>query len=157
GQANLGRAFPPKAINILTRRTPDLVDPNDRPSMPWGAPIDRSNPKKTWFHEYANGAVTLSKDGLTPLPGLIFWPRTSSSESGNVRFEVQIDGAGGSISMPMLFVDNRAAHWPDTLVALAAYYNQDSLASKRTIFHNGTPRRYATESKAGDATFETLS
>jgi hypothetical protein len=156
GQANLGRAFPPKAINILTRRTPDLVDPNDRPSIRWGDPIDHSNPNPTRVHEYANGAVTLSNDGVSRLPGLVFWPRTSSSESGNVRFEVQIDGAAGSISMPMMFVDNVAAHWPDTLAALTNYYNQDTLAHKRTISHNGTPRRYATESKAGDATFETL-
>jgi hypothetical protein len=156
GQANLGRAFPPKSINILTRRTPDLVDPTDHPARPWVAKTDAIQNSTSLVHEYANGAVTFSPNGTSLLPGLIFWPRTSSSESGNVRFEVQIDGAGGSISMPMLFVDNTAAHWPEALTALAAYYNQDALVDKRTIFHNGTPRRYATESKAGDATFETL-
>src|SRR5262249_6944467 len=70
GQANLGRAFPPKTINILTRRTPDLVDPNDRPSIGWADPINNRNGQPIWFHEYANGAVTLSNDKLTRLPGI---------------------------------------------------------------------------------------
>src|SRR5262249_25621669 len=155
GQANLGRCFPPKIINILTRRTPDLVDPNDRPSYDWRNE-DRIGASDYFAREYANGAVTLSENKQPRLPGLIFWPRTSSSESGNVRFEVQIDDTGGSISMPLLFVDNTADHEPKPLKALATYYNQEALVAKRTVLHHGTPRRYAPESKAGDATFETL-
>jgi hypothetical protein len=148
GQANLGRCFPPQTINILTRRTPDIVDPTDHPSIGWTGS----------FREYANGAVSFkSNTGDTPLAGLVFWPRVSSSESGNVRFEVQIDDTGGSVSMPMLFVDNVAAHTPETVEALTGYYNQSTMESKRTVLHGGTPRRYAIETKQGDSTFETLS
>ncbi len=146
GQANLGRCFPPRTINILTRRTPDIVDPNDRPSIGWTGS----------FREYANGAVAFTKDGKTPLAGLVFWPRVSPSESGNIRFEVQIDDTGGSISMPMLFVDNAAAHTPETIEALTKYYNHARMESKRVVSHGGTPRRYAVETKDGDSTFETL-
>jgi hypothetical protein len=149
GQANLGRCFPPQTINILTRRTPDIVDPTDRPSIGWNA-------APPYVQEYANGAVSFSSDGKTPLDGLVFWPRVSSSESGNVRFEVQIDDTGGSVSMPMLFVDNVAAHTPETVAALTRYYNRKHMESKRTVLHGGTPRRYAIETKQGDSTFETL-
>jgi hypothetical protein len=155
GQANVGRCFPPQIINILTRRTPDIVDPTDRPSIK----IDRVIKDAPYrYHEYAKGAVTFSKDGgITPLAGLVFWPRVSSSDSGNVRFEVQIDDTAGSISMPMLFVDNVAAHTPETMAAVCEYYNQTTLVAKRTVYHGGTPRRYAIENKDGDSTFETLS
>jgi hypothetical protein len=155
GQANVGRCFPPQIINILTRRTPDIVDPTDRPSIKIDSVI-KDAPYR--YHEYAKGAVTFSKDGgITPLAGLVFWPRVSSSDSGNVRFEVQIDDTAGSVSMPMLFVDNVAAHTPETMAAVCEYYNQAMLLTKRTVYHGGTPRRYAIENRDGDSTFETLS
>jgi hypothetical protein len=153
GQANVGRSFPPQIINILTRRTPDIVDPTDRPSIKFGD----SSSGTFFFHEYAKGGVTFAATNKILLPGLVFWPRVSSSDSGNVRFEVQIDDTAGSISMPMLFVDNVAAHTPETMAAVCEYYNQTTLAVKRMVFHGGTPRRYAIENKDGDSTFETVS
>ncbi|MGI3902905.1 MAG: hypothetical protein ACRYGP_33405 [Janthinobacterium lividum] len=152
GQADSGRAFPARVIDVLTRQTPDLINAADDPggrctAAGGGGPINVSDGE--------DGEITFARDGRS-LAVRAFWPRTSRSVEGDVRFTLQIDETGGAVSLPMIFVDNRAANQPDVMAALVDYYNDPEREGRRRTLHHGTPRRYAAELKAGDATFETL-
>jgi hypothetical protein len=147
GQAYEGRRFPPRHIEILTRRTPDLLDPWD--TRPGGL-------KPNTFQELGNGAVYFSDAAGHILPGLCFWPRTARFKGADVRFEFQIDRDGGSVTMPLIFADNTAVENAGTMTALTRYYNRPENRGLRTVEHNGAPRRYATEAKEGEATYETV-
>ena len=147
GQPYEGRRFPPRHIEILTRRTPDLLDPWD--TRPGGI-------EPNGWQELANGAVYFSDAGGHILPGLCFWPRTARFKGADVRFEFQIDRDGGSVSMPLMFADNTAVENSTTMAALTRYYNATDNRTLRTVEHNGAPRRYATEAKEGEATYETV-
>jgi hypothetical protein len=152
GQAFEGRRFPPRSIGILTRQTPDLLDPLDqRPN--W---MQAGGGSDTIAQELANGAIYFRNPDNHVLPGLCFWPRTGRFKGGDVRFEFQIDGEGGSVSMPLIFVNNTAAENTITMAALSRYYNADTNKPVRTVDHNGAPRRYAPEARVGEATFETI-
>jgi hypothetical protein len=147
GQPYEGRRFPPRHIEILTRRTPDLLDPWD--TRPGGL-------KPNAFQELGNGAVYFTDAAGHILPGLCFWPRTARFKGADVRFEFQIDRDGGSVSMPLIFADNTAVENAATMTALTRYYNTVENRTLRTVEHNGAPRRYATEAKEGEATYETV-
>ncbi len=147
GQPYEGRRFPPRHIEILTRRTPDLLDPWD--TRPGGV-------KPNTHQELGNGAVYFADAAGHILPGLCFWPRTARFKGADVRFEFQIDRDGGSVSMPLIFADNTAVENADTMTALTCYYNTIENRALRTVEHNGAPRRYATEAKEGEATYETV-
>ena len=166
GQPFAGRGWPATAAEVLTRRTPDLLDPT-RP-MP---ELD-----STGWHERPNGRL---QDSATT--GLVFWPRTAFGPRGNVRFRFTLDGQPEPVSMPLVFVDNQAAHDAGTMRALQRYYNapdqenppsvsgtndEEKRAAQarqaaawvalRRLEHAGVRRRYAEEGKPGDTTFETL-
>jgi hypothetical protein len=166
GQPFAGRGWPATAAEVLTRRTPDLLDPT-RP-MP--------APDRPGWHEWPSGRL---QDPATT--GLVFWPRTAFGPRGNVRFRFTLDGQPEPVSMPLVFVDNQAAHDAGTMRALQRYYNapdqenppsvsgtndEEKQAAQarqaaawialRRLEHAGVRRRYAEEGKPGDTTFETL-
>ena len=107
GQPLEGRRMPCNSLVVLTRTTPDIIDPTavgfEVNSDP--API-----------EHASGRILFNN-----LPGLVFWPRTHFSAKGDVRFEMLMDDSFASL--PLLFVDNVAANDPRTLADLTDYYN----------------------------------
>ena len=58
--------------------------------------------------------------------------------------------------MPMIFIDNEAAHDATTMRLLRDHYNSQVPEDLRQLKHSGVRRRYAPEKKPGDTTFETL-
>ncbi len=153
-----GRGWPARSLTMLTHRTPDLLDPTRA--------IERTD--STAWRELPDGRLDQAQRS-----GLVFWPRTAAGESGNVRFRFTLDGRPEPVSMPLVFVDNQAAHDAPTMRALQEYWNDpaaragrpnpptrdDTRAWKalRRIEHAGVPRRYAEEDASGDTTFETHS
>ncbi|MEM9761075.1 MAG: hypothetical protein AAF968_00960 [Pseudomonadota bacterium] len=110
-QPDEGRGWPCDRLRILTTETPDLVDP--LPAAPFTAKEDLK------VIERANGRLALGPKGR----GLVFWPRTAPFRSAEFAFEFEIDGSGQKLSMPLVFVDNEAAHDQETLATLTDYYN----------------------------------
>ena len=146
GQANGGRAWPPERVDILTRVTPDLLDPAD--SYPTGGGI---------VEEAPNGRIYLPDpaDPTKVLPGTVFWPRVSPGPGGEVPFELQIDRRGTPARMPLIFVDNTAANDANVLDGLTDYYN--ALADGRSVLPlGGSKRRYAAEQEPDATSFETM-
>ena len=159
------RGWPATKITMRgSLRTPDLVDPTqDRPIRG-----DAS---------YAGSVSLGGRIDLRNATGLAFWPRTGRSPDKNVQFTFSIDDSKDVVSMPMIFVDNQAAHDPMTMIALYNYYNgiranaaasgkapaaggmlrETPVADKalRTIKHFGALRRYAVPRTPGDTTLET--
>jgi hypothetical protein len=165
GQPFGGRAWPARALTMLTQRTPDLLDPtrsaSRRPSEDW--------PDENW-EEALNGRLDQKQRA-----GLVFWPRTAQGERGNIRFRFAVDRRPEPVSMPLIFVDNEAAHDAPTMHALQRYWNAPEARARspqltapnadadtrawealRRLDHAGAPRRYAEEDVSGDTTFETL-
>ena len=153
GQPFAGRGWPARSVEFVTRQTPDLIEPFlPRMDGPGGA-----------YTEHPRG--TLRRLGGS---GLVFWPRTHFGPGGDVRFRVRVDGASDIVSMPLIFVDNAAAHEPREVLRVVEYYNglfgtgdparPDAVPgpdARRRMDHRGAARRYAAERKAGDTTFET--
>ena len=73
------------------------------------------------------------------LRGRVFWPRAKGQTSeGEVLFSFEADGTNVRRSAPMIFVDNEAAHHPETIRCLVSYYNDPSLEIRlRTELHHG--------------------
>ncbi|MER9102641.1 hypothetical protein NKH95_01700 [Mesorhizobium sp. M0848] len=150
GQPNGGRTWPPGRVDILTRVTPDLLDPAD------------SSPEQDGTHETRSGRIYLrpvDKPTQT-LPGLVFWPRVSPGEGGEVQFELQIDQRGTPARMPLIFVDNTAVNDEQALKALTVWYNglaDVTPPNWRTVLPlGGSKRRYAAEQEPDATSFETL-
>ena len=84
------------------------------------------------------------------------WPRVRAGLGNEVRFQVAIDGGPSNMTLPLIFVDNAAAHSPETMQALVKWYMAlDPTSGLRTAEHNGAARAYAPESTPGNTTFET--
>ncbi|WP_445220496.1 hypothetical protein ACKWRH_10775 [Bradyrhizobium sp. Pa8] len=157
GQPNRGRRWPAEYLEIVTKVTPDLVDPTD--ALDSVTPPNPETPNgRLFLHDEKTGRV---------LPGLVFWPRVRRRSGGEVQFELQIDRRGARVRMPLIFVDNAAANDEPTMKALTAYYNRltdavDDNGNARTIDgrcvmqHHGAKRRYAAEKEPDGTTFETL-
>lgn len=157
-QPNGGRRWPVERLEILTRVTPDILDPAD------AAPSD----SKPLWEEAASGRIFLrqSKGDAQLLPGLVFWPRVRAREGGEVNFELQIDSRGARTRLPLIFVDNTAANDERTMKVLTEeYYNHlkpDPKDANKTIVDprrilqlGGSKRRYAPESEPDGTSFET--
>jgi len=159
GQPDKSRRFPLSELTMLTRETPDIVEPN-LPGTPAPTPLNN-----LFLGLHPNGKVDFSAtgqfDNANRFQGLCFWPRTRPGNGGNIYFEFRIEGDATPLRMPMIFVDNRAANNPDVVSALATYYNWDSgdlggaIRSLRTVGMGGARRRYADENKDGECEFET--
>jgi hypothetical protein len=148
GQPNGGRRWPVEQLEILTRTTPDLVDPTD--ALDPGKGTTEAN----------NGRLFLRVGGSdTVRPGLVFWPSIRSRKGGEVNFELQIDKRGARVRMPLIFVDNTAANDDGAMTALTTYYNSlgdpANPDSRRVMEHAGTKRRYAPEKEPDGTSFET--
>ncbi|MDX1124782.1 hypothetical protein GOL24_10750 [Sinorhizobium medicae] len=153
GQPNGGRRWPMEQLEILTRVTPDILDPADTsPST--------AKPKT---EEASNGRIYLRAAASEPLlPGFVFWPRVRPRKGGEIKFELQIDGRGARTRMPLIFVDNAAANSTGTMRALEKYYNElfengTEPDVRRVLQLGGDKRRYAPETEPDGTSFETRS
>jgi hypothetical protein len=111
-QAFGGRGFPVQNFSILTKRTPDIVDPYDTSSDP---PTPVTITEKVAKHH--GGIAPLGGDGTA------FWPRVATDLGNEVQFTVSIDGSDVPLVMPMVFVDNTAVHDQASVASLVDYYN----------------------------------
>ncbi|MXP65634.1 hypothetical protein E0493_19990 [Roseomonas sp. M0104] len=137
-----GRGWPATSVEIMTRQTPDLIEPF----------LPRRIVTEPKFQEQLRGTL-LRKDGV----GLIFWPRTAPGRENDVRFRLRVDGAADVVDLPLLFVDNQAAHEPDEMRWLQDYYTSTVKVddTRRRLQHHGAKRRYAPERQPGDTSYET--
>lgn len=136
GQPHMGRLWPAKVVQLISEKTPDILDPTSGgPPEP-----DKAAP---------NGRIDLDSG-----PGLAFWPRVDITESGLYHFPVSIDGA--HTKLPMLFLDNIAATTSKSLMAAVEHYNKARGSEKlRTLSIGGAKIDFAPNSKSGEAQFET--
>ena len=152
-QPNGGRRWPVERLEILTRTTPDLLDPTDDPAPVWAA-------RDVLWTEGGHGRIFLRRGAGTSdiLPGVVFWPHHRSGNAGELQFELQIDGRGSRVRMPLIFVDNTAANSEATMGRLTAYYNSQTSTDRyrRSMNYAGSKRRYAPELQPDDTSFETL-
>ncbi|MEY9607016.1 hypothetical protein ABIF74_011769 [Bradyrhizobium japonicum] len=149
-QPNGGRRWPVERLEILTRVTPDILDPAD---------ATPAEPDKKWY-EAPNGRIFLREAANgSILPGLVFWPRVRAREGGEVNFELQIDAQGARTRLPLIFVDNTAANDEATMRVLADEYNllgtDDDPNPRRIMQLGGGKRRYAPEKEPDGTSFET--
>lgn len=146
GQPNGGRSWPTERLEILTRVTPDLIDPADATTA------------GTVTTETQSGRIFLF-DNNNACPGLVFWPRVRRGRGGEVNFELQVDGRGARTRLPLIFVDNTAANDVPAMRALKKYYSELELNRdvdpRRILDHGGSKRRYAAEKEPDDTSFET--
>lgn len=160
-QPDAGRRWPLHAIKVLTQSTPDIVDPTD----------DVSNAGT--IGPGPNGRISNYRlpDGpegsAYNFKGLVFWPRTGKAQGREVRFKLELEGSAAAIEVPLIFVDNRAAHDPGTIAALCNYYGLLSTDKKPwpsasadeqlvQVLHGGVERRYAEEKQRGTTGYETI-
>ncbi|MCC8944248.1 hypothetical protein H8A97_03800 [Bradyrhizobium sp. Arg62] len=151
GQPNGGRRWPVERLELLTRVTPDIVDPA-------AATVGSNNPTETMVAN--EGRIFLRAGSTTTSPGLVFWPRTSTRDGADIRFEMQIDQRGTRVRLPLIFVDNTAANDEEAMRRLAKYYNTILTGDqewRRRMQHSGIKRRYAPETEPDNTSFETLS
>ncbi|MFO1116548.1 MAG: hypothetical protein U1E28_12745 [Beijerinckiaceae bacterium] len=150
-QPNGGRRWPVEQLEILTRVTPDILDPMA------ASPSD----DKPLYDERPNGRIFLREHGgdQQVLPGLAFWPRVRARNGGEVNFELQIDSRGARTRLPLIFVDNTAANDVRAMKALKDYYNalQDKTQAdpRRVLQLGGNKYRYAPEKEPDGTSFET--
>lgn len=133
GQPNKGRQWCVEDVTMLTRETPDIVDP--------ALELDTSR-----SHQSLSGRIFLDNQ-----PGLAFWPQTAATEEARFRFEFMLDGR--RTKMPLIFVDRIAAKNKTALDALLKYYKALNEGSWRTARLNGQTLRFAEPVKEGDTSF----
>lgn len=140
GQAHDGRLWPANTITMVTGRTPDIRDPED------GTPAQAEE----------NGRIWLKKQDDTNAVGLVFWPRVGKGPDNNFEFQFRKDADAEPIRAPLIFVDNVAAHIPDTMKALVeTYYRNLPADPLRLAKHGSVRRRYASSVKDGETDFTT--
>jgi len=99
-----GRDFPFTQVELLTRVTPDLVDPNN-PACSLATPPSGDDP----YGPYPNS----TPPGATITTRMLFWPTVLGSSGGTTDFLFQIaatdiSGARVTFAMPLLFVGKPA-------------------------------------------------
>lgn len=142
GQPNAGRQWCASDVLMLTRRTPDIVDP----TTPLANAINTSLPPGQ-LAESPNGSLDLAG-----FPGLAFWPKLDLTDQGKIPFQFALDGK--QTSMPLLFLDNVAATTPASVKKVADHYNTMA-GSRRSMQMQGQKLRFAEEMESGDTTFAT--
>ncbi|NKX66371.1 hypothetical protein HEP89_19775 [Labrenzia sp. 5N] len=163
GQPLAGREWPVERLEILDKRTPDLVAPDEDPLLRYegqGATAPQSSSEMV----LPSGRIDLGPGS----EGLVFWPRIGADEEFTFQFEVQFEGSPDTVMVPLIFVDFQAMISARTMQRVADYYNSITAftgtgankkpdpASLRVISHNQARRRYARELKDGDSSYETL-
>jgi hypothetical protein len=148
------RQFPSPETRILTTRTPDIVDPTGKSDLK--------------DQIYSSGGVNLEAITSTTNPdgsvtntrsaakGLVFWPRVRPERGGEVQFAVKTADQPGAMTLPLLFLDNTAAHEAATVEAAVEYYMGLSANTGLNVGNiGGAPRRYAPEIEPRSTTFPT--
>ncbi|MGI6855164.1 hypothetical protein [Mesorhizobium sp. 1B3] len=133
GQPNKGRQWCAEDVTMLTRESPDIVDPT--------LELDTSQSRQS-----LSGRIFLDNR-----PGLAFWPQTATTEEARFRFEFTLDGR--RTKMPLIFVDRIAAKDKAALDALLKYYRALDEDTWRTAQLNGQTLRFAEPVKEGDTSF----
>lgn len=147
GQPNGGRQFPASRVRMLTRVSPDIVDPSA---------------DFTALHR--DGDIAPGGRLFPAEAGLVFWPRTASVEGAEVLFDFQIESA--PTRGPLLFVDNVAVNRPELLKKIVGVYNGmvrspdtgeqvNPLLFKRSLDFGGQSLRYCDETQPGSASHKT--
>lgn len=145
------RDFPVGVATMITRRSPDLLDPK-APGLP---------PPVQFGNALANQHGGVVFPGGTASPPLIFWPRVKpgvpGTLGGDVDFKWTIDGEDSPATSNLLFVENSALASDATVQAIAEHYRtlNGSQAALRTARHAGARRKYAPTTAAGDTSFDT--
>ncbi len=156
-QSDEGRRVPFKKVQLLTTKTPDIVDPFDLAGA--------ADATKVW----PGGLIDLgARDGQQPSgpapSGTPFWPRTARRKGAEVMFDILLDDTH-KLRMPLVFVDNVTANGDDSLLALCDYYSRlgakgtpndytaQSYLVQRPLF--GQKLEYAPSLEQGDTQFET--
>jgi hypothetical protein len=130
---NAGRNFPFTQVELLTRVTPDLVDPSD-PACVLATPPSGDDP-------YGSGAVAHR---------MLFWPTLPAALGGttDVLFQIaatDISGNRVTFAMPLLFVGKAANDYAltDTKKALKEAYNAPPANPKRQASFGGASVTFA--------------
>ena len=131
GQPFDGRDFPCASVTMLTTKTGNLGGPTPFPELVEQKDLTRPCPSKA---------------------GTVFWPKLADSGQ-DVVFSFLIDGKPEPAHSLLVFVDNAAAHDPDTMQQLVTAYNL--LDRERQVEHHGAVRRYGAETKPGQCSFKT--
>jgi hypothetical protein len=141
GQPFDGRDLPFGRARVRMSTSPEIYDPYSPPRPP-----------------ATNGAISLTGAGY----GVAFWPIQADPGPGQnqpLRFQVELDGAGRLITLPLIFIDNTAAHDPKTVKALVDHYNGLAAAGPNAYLRLAEAAsarlKYAPETKSGDCTHET--
>ncbi|WP_316228256.1 hypothetical protein [Bradyrhizobium sp. SZCCHNR1039] len=156
-----GRRWPLHGIKVLTQTTPDIVDPTDDVSDPTST--DPGQNGRISRYRLADGTAGAVYD----FQGLVFWPRTGKANGREVLFKLELEGSAAAVELPLIFVDNKAAHDPATIAALCTYYRSLADDVKPTpgaptdeklvqLLHGGVERRYAEEKQRGTTGYETV-
>jgi len=88
--------------------------------------------------------------------GRIFWPRARPGGTGTeILFEFVADGSKARRTLPMIFVDNAAAHDPAAMRRLVEFYNNKVPEALRTERHGGGQTVYAPFGKTGETSYQT--
>ena len=153
-QPLVGRNIPVSSFDLITIRTSNIVDVDE---------ID------TQLLKLGAQSTENAKGGLcgNVLKGRVFWPRSSPGEvthgdnqyGNEVIFEYRLDDSPATVKSRLLFVDNTAAHDPDTMKRLVEYYNNLSTSEDLKYLaiaeHGGAARKYAPSLDGGETSFST--
>ncbi|MBB4364347.1 hypothetical protein GGD65_005405 [Bradyrhizobium sp. CIR18] len=156
-----GRRWPLRGIKVLTQSTPDIVDPTDDVSDPTSTGPGQNG--RISRYPLSDGAAGTAYD----FQGLVFWPRTGKAKGREILFKLELEGSAAAVEMPLIFVDNKAAHDPATIAALCNYYRSLAKDPKPgpgasteeqlvQVLHGGVERRYAEEKQRGTTGYETI-
>lgn len=146
GHTHHGHDFPFTQVEVLTRATPDLVEP--------GFGLSALAASATAGDPYQAASIA---------PRMLFWPMTVGSGAAqmtDVRFDLAATDLLGNrvtFSMPLLFVGEPANQNPLAIAALKAAYNAAAVRPKRRASLGGSPVAYAPvgEGNAGDTRLST--
>lgn len=148
------RQFPSPETRILTTRTPDIVDPTgtaDLKDQIYSS--GKVNLESITSITNPDGSVTNTRAAAK---GLVFWPRMRPERGGEVHFAVKTADQPGAMTLPLLFLDNTAAHEAATVDAAVEYYMELSADTGLNVGNiGGASRRYAPEIEPRSTTFPT--
>lgn len=140
GQPNGGRQWCSSIVTMLTRQTPDIVDPTFDIT---GFGHDTSDAPDV----AANGRINLKKE-----TGLAFWPQTALDPDSRVKFEFLLDGR--PTRMPLIFVD-RVGIRAEPLQHVVSYYSKLDVEPMRNMALSDQSLRFADARAEGDTSFAT--
>lgn len=146
GHTHHGHDFPFTQVEVLTRATPDLVEP--------GLGLSALAASATGGDPYQAASIA---------PRMLFWPMiaaTGTTQMTDVRFDLAATDLVGNrvtFSMPLLFVGEPANQNPLASAALKAAYNAASVRLKRRASIGGSQVAYApvSEGDTGDTRLST--